>query len=261
MKARASPPRFRSATSRASSRPCKRKYGDLADRFLQIYPVANSNDVKDAYLHSLRDEWFTWEMRTWARLTQKAGGKAYLYYFSRVPPRPDAEKYGAYHAAEIAYAFDNLRLLPWKSEPADEALADAISGAWVRFAAAGDPNGGNLATWAAYDPQHENYLELGDPIRPGSAAAASAVRLFRRLYRSPPGAAVALIAHGYELARSHLADKLTCGRYIGSQPIAGHDSRHTRKRSPRPMATCSLLVERRLRLPARSRRHLARQPP
>ncbi len=108
-------------------------------------------------------------MRTWARLTQKAGGKAYVYYFSRVPPRPDAEKYGAYHAAEVAYAFDNLRLLPWKSEPADQALAEAISGAWVRFAASGDPNGGTLASWTAYDPQREMYLELGDPIRAGSA--------------------------------------------------------------------------------------------
>jgi para-nitrobenzyl esterase len=147
----------------------QRKYGGLAERFLQVYPVANSNDVRNAYLHSLRDEWFTWEMRTWARLTQKAGGKAYVYYFSRVPPRPDAEKYGAYHAAEIAYAFDNLRLLPWKSEPADQALADAMSGAWVRFAASGDPNGGTLATWASYDPQREMYLELGDPIRAGSA--------------------------------------------------------------------------------------------
>lgn len=147
----------------------QRKFGGLADRFLHIYPVANSNDVRNAYLHSLRDEWFTWEMRTWARLTQKAGGKAYVYYFSRVPPRPDAEKYGAYHAAEIGYAFDNLRLLPWKSKPADQALADAISGAWVRFAASGDPNGGSLASWTAYDPQREMYLELGDPIHAGSA--------------------------------------------------------------------------------------------
>jgi para-nitrobenzyl esterase len=147
----------------------QRKYGGLAERFLHVYPVANSNDVKSAYLHSLRDEWFTWEMRTWARLTQKAGGKAYVYYFSRVPPRPDAEKYGAYHAAEIAYAFDNLRLLPWKSEPADQALADAMSGAWVRFAASGDPNGGTLANWTPYDRDREMYLELGDPIHPGSA--------------------------------------------------------------------------------------------
>jgi para-nitrobenzyl esterase len=144
----------------------RRKYGDLADRFLKVYPVTSESDLRDAFLHSFRDEWFTWEMRTWARMTHKAQGKAYVYYFSHVPPRPDREKYGAYHAAEIAYAFNNLPKTPWANQPADQRLAEAMSDCWVRFATTGDPNGGTLPAWPAYSPEDEPYLEFGDSITP-----------------------------------------------------------------------------------------------
>ncbi len=145
------------------------KYGDLTDAFLMVYPITSDSDVRNAFLHSMRDEWFTWEMRTWARRTQQAGQTAYLYFFAHVPPRPDREQLGAYHAAEIPYVFDNLRLVPWQLEPADKALAAAISGAWVRFAASGNPNGGDLPDWAPYDSTGEPFLEFGEAIRPGQA--------------------------------------------------------------------------------------------
>ena len=68
----------------------KSKYGDALEQFLEIYPVTNDDDARDAFLHSLRDEWFTWQMRTWARMTYAAGLPAYRYYFSHVPPRRGA---------------------------------------------------------------------------------------------------------------------------------------------------------------------------
>jgi para-nitrobenzyl esterase len=145
----------------------KSKYAELADRFLKVYPVTSESDVRDAFLHSMRDEWFTWEMRTWARMTAKAGGKAYVYYFTRVPPRPDREKLGAYHAAEILYVFGNLHKSQWDLEDADRALSAAISDCWTRFAATGDPNGGALPAWAAYGEPAQPHLEFGDTIRPG----------------------------------------------------------------------------------------------
>ncbi|MGD9723047.1 MAG: carboxylesterase/lipase family protein [Pirellulales bacterium] len=145
----------------------KRKYGDLAEQFNKVYPVTSESDVRDAFLHSMRDEWFTWEMRTWARMTQKAGQKAYQYYFTRVPPRPERQSLGAYHAAEIPYVFDNLAITNWSLEPVDTALAKAMSDTWVRFAATGDPNGDGAPAWTAYGSGAEPYLEFGDTIRPG----------------------------------------------------------------------------------------------
>jgi para-nitrobenzyl esterase len=145
----------------------KRKFTDLTDRFLEIYPFASDSDVRNAFLHSMRDEWFSWEMRTWARMMRKAGLPAYLYYFTRVPPREDAEKYGAFHAAEIVYAFDNLAGVDWTPEPADRALAEAMAGCWVRFANSGDPGGGDLPAWPVYDEAKQPHLEFGESIRAG----------------------------------------------------------------------------------------------
>ena len=45
--------------------------------------------------------------------------------------------------------------------------------AWVRFAATGDPNGGNLSTWQRCDAARDNYFELGDELKAGSAWRAS----------------------------------------------------------------------------------------
>ncbi len=146
----------------------KAKYGDLTDRFFGVYPVASDSDVRDAFLHSIRDEWFTWQMRTWARLTAKSGANAYLYYFTRVPPLENRQQLGAYHAAEIVYVFDNLAKTEWALEPADEKLADTLSSCWVRFATTGDPNGPGLPQWAPYDSETMPYLEFGDTIRPGT---------------------------------------------------------------------------------------------
>jgi para-nitrobenzyl esterase len=145
----------------------KRKNGELFDDFLKVYPVESEADVRSAFLHSFRDERFTWEMRTWARLTREHGGQAYQYFFSRVPPRPDAATYGSYHAAEIPYVFDNLSKLPWKSEAADLALADTMAGTWTRFAKTGDPNGDKLPPWTPYDAHSQPYLEFGDTVRAG----------------------------------------------------------------------------------------------
>lgn len=144
----------------------KSKYGDLTQQFFKVYPVTSDSDARDALLHSLRDELFTWEMRTWARLMHKGGDKAYVYYFSRVPPRPEASTLGAYHAAEISYVFDNLALVPWKQQTADQKLAQAMSGSWVRFAGHGTPLGNGMEAWPAYNPADEPYLDFGDTIVP-----------------------------------------------------------------------------------------------
>jgi para-nitrobenzyl esterase len=145
----------------------KGKYGGTADEFLKAYPLGNDAEARAAFLHSARDEIFTWEMRTWARLMRQANQPAYLYFFSRVPPRPGPEKLGAYHAAEIAYVFDNLSKLPWKSEAVDQELADAMAATWIRFASTGNPNGGTLPKWEVYDAEAAPFLEFGDAIQPG----------------------------------------------------------------------------------------------
>jgi para-nitrobenzyl esterase len=158
------------------------KYGDLADEYLALYPAETDDDVRAAFMAGMRDEWFTWEMRTWARLTERAGNKAYQYFFSHVPPSPNREQNGAYHAAEILYVFNNLKKIDWPYTDDDRRLADAVSSAWVRFAATGDPNGGALPTWTAFDETSQPYLDLGDSIEPARELLKAQCDFFDKYY-------------------------------------------------------------------------------
>lgn len=147
--------------SRAAAR-----FGDFAVEILAAYPAATDEEARGVYLDMQADDVFAWQMRTWARLTETVSSPAYLYYFSRVPPGPEAETYGAYHAAEIQYVFDNLALgRPHAWEPADHELADLMSTYWVNFARNGDPNGESLPVWPAYTTATDQVLELGDEVR------------------------------------------------------------------------------------------------
>jgi carboxylesterase type B len=86
----------------------------------------------------------------------------WLYRFAARPPLPSAGDsgpaappdglpgYGAFHTAELLYAWDNLDQRDWPWTSADHALAATMSAAWARFAATGDPNRGGLLTWPAF---------------------------------------------------------------------------------------------------------------
>ena len=50
-------------------------------------------------------------------------------------------------------------------EQTDHELADLMSGYWVNFAAAGDPNGESLPQWPPYATETDEALELGDEVR------------------------------------------------------------------------------------------------
>ena len=140
------------------------QYGDLGKDFYAVYPVTDDASAMTAFLESARDRTFSWQMRSWARGMETVSSKAYLYFFTRVPPIEDSDYYGAFHAAEIAYAFDNLHTSSRPSTKVDRALAEAMSSYWVNFAATGDPNGVGLPEWAPYNVESEPYLELGDSI-------------------------------------------------------------------------------------------------
>ena len=118
----------------------------------------------------------------WARLTERSEGKAYQYFFSHVPPTPNRAEVGAYHAAEILYVFNNLAKVDWALSAVDTALADAVSNAWVRFAATGDPNGGAMPQWRPYDAASQSYLDMGDTLAPGTNLLQAQCDFFDKFY-------------------------------------------------------------------------------
>jgi para-nitrobenzyl esterase len=141
------------------------QYGEMVKEFDAAYPAKSDADVAGAFLDSLRDTTFTLGMRTWARMTIKGRSKAYLYFFSRVPPNPNSKYLGAYHAAEIAYVFNNLNKANAALEETDFKLAEQMSNYWVNFATTGNPNGKGLPKWTAYNLEHEPYMDFGNAIQ------------------------------------------------------------------------------------------------
>ena len=160
----------------------RKRYGNFADEFLKLYPAESDAQAAESHYESSRDQGMAWEMRTWVRAqTQHGKSHAYLYYFTRVPPIPNKDRYRAYHAAEIQYVFGNLRAdRPW--EEADRKLSDAMSSYWVNFATTGDPNGKGLAKWPRYEVKSDPLIDFGDQITVRHDVNKTALDFFDRFY-------------------------------------------------------------------------------
>ncbi|MBU2098292.1 MAG: carboxylesterase family protein [Gammaproteobacteria bacterium] len=136
-------------------------YGDLADMMLEIYP---SSDIRQSTLDSFRDVTFGWHMVTWANLTRHVEQPAYLYFFTHRPPGPMAQELGAYHAAEIAYAFNTVHTLRNQPSAIDYRLGDVMSDYWVSFARTGVPVAPGQPEWKPYTNAERNYLLFGSQV-------------------------------------------------------------------------------------------------
>lgn len=136
-------------------------YGDLADMILDVYPA---DDIRQSTLDNYRDGAFGWNMVTWANLTRNVDESAYLYFFTHRPPGPMAQELGAYHAAEIAYVFNNVDTLRHQASAMDHRLADIMSDYWVNFAHHGVPSAPGQPQWLPYSNADRHYLLLGTQV-------------------------------------------------------------------------------------------------
>ena len=160
-------------------------YGPLADQILKLYPATNDAEAITAADRSQTDWYYVGPTRFIAERTARTGAPAYVYLFTRVPQAPGGEKLGAHHAMEIPYIWDTLASVPWMPrKPWDQELSDAMSAAFLRFAATGDPNGGRLPAWPRYKSGEEGFLEFGDTIRAGSGIRPEFCDLYEKLLAS-----------------------------------------------------------------------------
>ena len=171
----------------------RQQFGDFAEEFLELHEVEDDEDARRAHFESYTDGEMAWHMLTWSRMTTKHGrSPAYLYLFSRVPPGATAERYGAYHTAEIFYVFGNLNLGKPPFEPPrighhpyvqiDRDLSKTMMSYWINFAKTGDPNGDGLPAWPEFSGEREELLEFGDRIQRRSRVRAKYFDFWDRYY-------------------------------------------------------------------------------
>ena len=121
-------------------------YG-LSPEGLELYrhhrPGASPGDVMAAVV---TDWFFAVPAIRHAEARHAGGGTTWAYRFDRPHPA-DNHTYGACHAVEIAFVFDNIGLeqsKPLIGDNPSQAVADTAHAAWVGFVTSGDPG------WAPY---------------------------------------------------------------------------------------------------------------
>jgi para-nitrobenzyl esterase len=148
-----------------------RRFGDdKAARIAETYPVADYSSPSAALAEISGDAFFVCPARRNARAIAAAapGAPIYRYTFERALEQPLIADLGAFHSAEIAFVFGGETFPLGKVGSAD-ALSRAMQGYWTRFAATGDPNGGDApVAWPSYDASSDPHLVLDVPV---SAAA------------------------------------------------------------------------------------------
>ena len=147
----------------------RERYGDLAEEYLRLYP---SSDLVETALAAPRDALYGWTATRLVRDQAALGEASYLYHFDHTYPAASALDLKGFHAAEIPYAFGNLRKTPrfWPEIPdtaEEQALSDAMLGYWVSFARDGRPAAAGAPEWRPFTPGNA-YMSFAGTPQPAS---------------------------------------------------------------------------------------------
>jgi len=150
----------------------EQQFGADAAEFVRIYQGVSDSGALAASFTYRRDSAFAYQAWRWAKLhRQRAKSPVWMFLFDRAPPVAPGRcfrealppgGYGAYHGAEIWYAFNTLQANAWPWQPKDHALAAAFTAAYAAFAANGDPG----AEWPRFETASNRALRWGDTIEP-----------------------------------------------------------------------------------------------
>ncbi|WP_249038490.1 carboxylesterase family protein [Bibersteinia trehalosi] len=123
------------------------KTADIVAAFKQAYPDRNIADALyvDTFLR-------TPALKTARLKADQQTAPVYNYVFSWDTPVFNGIPM-SYHTAEIAFVFNNIDKTQQATGGGEQAkkLAETMSTAWANFAKTGNPNGGDLPQWDAYN--------------------------------------------------------------------------------------------------------------
>jgi para-nitrobenzyl esterase len=184
LRALAPPPPADAATYEAEIR---KRYGDLADDFLKLYP---SSDLAESVLLTTRDALYGWTAERLVAKQTAAGAPGYFYLFDHGYPAADAAGLHGFHASEIPYVFGTAaRTSPaWPKSPdtpAEARFSAAMADYWASFARDGAPKAAGQPEWKPYGAGRayvafDENPRAGVRLRPGMYELNEAVMCRRR---------------------------------------------------------------------------------
>jgi para-nitrobenzyl esterase len=143
------------------------RYGDLADRFLKLYP---STDMHESILAASRDALYGWTAERLVKKQTAIGQPSFLYFFDHGYPAADDAGLHAFHASELPFVFGTMERTPalWPKIPqtaAETRLSDAMIDYWSSFARTGHPQAKDAPAWQPYDSTSA-YMAFTDAPHP-----------------------------------------------------------------------------------------------
>ncbi|MEW6554234.1 MAG: carboxylesterase/lipase family protein [Actinomycetota bacterium] len=159
----------------------RRMAGEWWREALRLFPVGEDGRVYPALSAMLTALEFTAPCRFTARCVGEAGGAAFLYHFSRIPPTERGRSLCACHGSEIPYVFGVLNRREGYTQR-DMELSASMMDYWINFARDGDPNGPGLPAWPAYTRATDLALELSDEVAVISGLRRDACDLAERIH-------------------------------------------------------------------------------
>ena len=138
------------------------QFGSVKNEFTLAYDSDGSAEFARMLTLVNTDKVWAEPARFTARTFVARGAPAYIYLFSYVPAAmQERMKYGAPHASEIGYVFDNLTDRNGVTvAPRDKEIARMMNTYWANFARTGDPNGKGMPLWPLYDPKKSEVFEF-----------------------------------------------------------------------------------------------------
>jgi len=137
------------------------EYGPLADRALAAYGFSGGAEPKpDPDFGTVTAQWATDSQFRCGSVTElvwhtAAKNPGYQFQFSRTAP--GKESAGAAHGSEVPFVFGTLGQ---DANQTDMQVSADMQEYWTKFAKTGNPTGGNLPKWPAFNPQGRAYIDL-----------------------------------------------------------------------------------------------------